>query len=60
MFYQKGLTPFLAWAKAQGAHQLADGFGMLVGQAAHAFLLWNDVMPEISPVLQIMRDESAL
>lgn len=60
MFYQKGLTPFLSWAKAQGASQLADGFGMLVGQAAHAFLLWNGVMPEISPVLQIMREESAL
>jgi len=51
MFYQSGLTPFLLWCQAQGANRLADGLGMLVGQAAHAFYLWHGVMPEIAPVI---------
>lgn len=51
MFYQQGLTPFLLWCQQQGAQQLADGVGMLVGQAAHAFHLWHGVMPEITPVI---------
>jgi shikimate dehydrogenase len=59
MFYQQGLTPFLAWAQQQGATDYADGLGMLVGQAAHAFLLWHGVMPEIEPVLRQLRHELA-
>lgn len=51
MFYQQGLTPFLLWCQQHGADQLADGLGMLVGQAAHAFQLWHGVMPEITPVI---------
>ena len=51
MFYQQGLTPFLLWCQQQGTEQLADGLGMLVGQAAHAFQLWHGVMPEITPVI---------
>ncbi|ALV90824.1 MULTISPECIES: shikimate dehydrogenase [Pantoea] len=51
MFYQQGLTPFLLWCQQHGAHQLADGLGMLVGQAAHAFQLWHGTMPEITPVI---------
>lgn len=59
MFYQQGLTPFLAWGKTHGAKQLADGLGMLVGQAAHAFALWHGVMPEIEPVLAQLKKEMA-
>lgn len=59
MFYQQGLTPFLAWAQQQGAKEYADGLGMLVGQAAHSFLLWHGVMPEIEPVLRQLRSELA-
>ncbi|MFW0701016.1 shikimate dehydrogenase [Pantoea sp. R13S299] len=51
MFYQSGLTPFLLWCQARGTHYLADGLGMLVGQAAHAFYIWHGVMPEIAPVI---------
>lgn len=51
MFYQQGLTPFLQWCQQHGALQLADGTGMLVGQAAHAFQLWHNVMPDITPVI---------
>ncbi|ANI30372.1 shikimate dehydrogenase [Yersinia entomophaga] len=57
MFYQQGDTPFLTWASALGATQYADGLGMLVGQAAHAFYLWHGVMPEITPVLALLSEE---
>lgn len=59
MFYQKGLTPFLSWAVSHGAVRYADGLGMLVGQAAHAFMLWHGVMPNISPVIEALKREMA-
>lgn len=55
MFYQKGDTPFLAWCQQHGAKQCADGLGMLVGQAAHAVLLWHGVLPQIEPVIEQMK-----
>lgn len=57
MFYQAEITAFLAWSRQLGATNYTDGLGMLVGQAAHAFQLWHGVMPEISPVLNQLRDE---
>lgn len=60
MFYQPGLTPFLAWAQQQGATHFADGLGMLVGQAAHSFHIWHGVMPQIEPVLQQLHNELAI
>jgi len=51
MFYQAGATPFLQWCRDHGAQQYADGLGMLVGQAAHAFYLWHGIMPDIAPVI---------
>lgn len=48
-------TPFMAFARAQGAH-VADGLGMLVEQAAEAFYLWRGVRPETAPVIQRMRN----
>ena len=44
--YGKGLTPFLAMAKAMQVAQIADGVGMLVEQAAFAFDWWRGVRPE--------------
>lgn len=57
MFYQVGDTPFLHWCRQQGASQMADGLGMLVGQAAHSFMLWHGVMPDIAPVIGQLRQE---
>jgi monofunctional biosynthetic peptidoglycan transglycosylase len=37
MMYGQGQTPFLVFARSQGAARLADGLGMLVEQAAEAF-----------------------
>ncbi len=47
-------TPFLAFARAAGA-RTADGLGMLVEQAAEAFLIWRGVRPLTAPVLQRLR-----
>ncbi len=55
MMYGKGLTPFLAFAEAQGAARLADGLGMLVEQAAEAFFLWRGVRPQTAPVIETLR-----
>lgn len=53
MQYAKGDdTPFLALAKRCGAAQTADGIGMLIGQAAHAFALWFGVMPDTQQLLK--------
>ena len=57
MFYQKGDTPFLHWCKQRGVQHYADGLGMLVGQAAHAFFLWHGVLPEIAPVIEKLKQE---
>ncbi len=51
MVYGKGLTPFLRLAQEAGAARLADGVGMLVEQAAEAFVWWRGVRPETGPVI---------
>ncbi|SCY05396.1 shikimate dehydrogenase [Basfia succiniciproducens] len=44
-------TPFIALAKSLGVNNVSDGFGMLVGQAAHSFRLWRGIMPDIEVLL---------
>ena len=52
MQYAKGMdTPFVAWSKKLGVKNLSDGFGMLVGQAAHSFYLWRGIVPDVTPLL---------
>jgi shikimate dehydrogenase len=46
LVYGKGLTPFLKLARDAGAGQVADGVGMLVEQAAEAFVWWRGVRPD--------------
>jgi len=48
-------TPFMAYAREQGAALVADGLGMLVEQAAEAFYLWRNVRPDTQPVLEKLR-----
>ncbi|ADE10723.1 shikimate dehydrogenase [Sideroxydans lithotrophicus] len=48
-------TPFMAFARRQGAAVVADGLGMLVEQAAEAFCLWRDVRPDTRAVLDKLR-----
>jgi len=56
MVYGKTLTPFLLWAKEQGADKAIDGLGMLVGQAAVSFAIWRNVLPAVEPVLKDLRE----
>ncbi len=48
-------TPFMAFARANGAAIVADGLGMLIEQAAEAFYIWRDVRPETAPVIEKLR-----
>ncbi len=54
LMYGPAALPFLDWASAHGATG-RDGLGMLVEQAAGAFLLWRGVMPHTPPVLAALR-----
>ena len=48
-------TPFMRDAAAHGARAVSDGLGMLVEQAAEAFLVWRGVLPATAPVLAQLR-----
>jgi shikimate dehydrogenase len=51
MVYGKGLTPFLRHAQVAGATRVADGVGMLVEQAAEAWVWWRGVRPDTRAVI---------
>jgi shikimate dehydrogenase len=58
LMYGKGETPFLAFARGEGAARLADGLGMLVEQAAESFYIWRGVRPDSGPVLRLLRADA--
>ena len=60
MMYGDGSTPFLQFAKQQGASHLADGVGMLVEQAAESFFLWRGLRPRTEPVIEMLRPRSTI
>ncbi|MFP4182433.1 MAG: shikimate dehydrogenase [Thiohalospira sp.] len=57
MMYGAEPTAFLGWAAGRGAAELADGLGMLVGQAAESFRIWRGVRPDAAAVLETLRRE---
>jgi shikimate dehydrogenase len=59
MAYGIGDTPFTRWARQCGAPVVAQGWGMLVEQAAKAFELWRGVRPQTLPVLQALQARAA-
>lgn len=54
MMYGPAAQGFMQWAREHGA-VARDGLGMLVEQAAEAFLLWRGVRPPSAPVLAELR-----
>lgn len=51
MAYGKGDTPFVRWALEHGCARAAQGWGMLVEQAAESFELWRGIRPDTASVL---------
>ncbi|MDQ7015765.1 MAG: shikimate dehydrogenase [Gammaproteobacteria bacterium] len=58
MMYSQTPTAFVQWALQHGAAKAVDGLGMLVEQAAEAFLLWRGVRPDSLAVMKTLRPES--
>jgi shikimate dehydrogenase len=54
LMYGPAAQGFMAWASANGATP-RDGLGMLVEQAAEAFLVWRGVRPPSAQVLAELR-----
>ena len=49
-------TPFMQWARENSAHEVTDGLGMLVEQAASAFAFWHGKTPETKEILKFLRE----
>ncbi|WP_210397714.1 shikimate dehydrogenase [Motiliproteus sediminis] len=52
-------TVFMRQARVCGAAQVADGLGMLVGQAAESFYLWRGVRPQTAAVIEQLRQQQS-
>jgi len=58
LMYGPAAAGFLHWARVRGA-RAQDGLGMLLEQAAEAFLLWRGMRPSTAPVLAALRAQLA-
>lgn len=54
MSYARNGTAFINWARSHGCRRSAQGWGMLVEQAAESFELWRGVRPQTAPVLDAL------
>ena len=57
LMYSATDTPFVQWARQEGARISIDGLGMLVEQAAEAFALWRGVRPKTASVMAHLREQ---
>ena len=53
--YGRSAMAFVRWAQQAGCALAVQGLGMLVEQAAEAFLVWRGVRPQTAPVLAALR-----
>ena len=53
-------TAFVRWGQLQNASKSLDGLGMLVEQAAEAFLLWRGVRPKTREIIELLNAERPL
>jgi shikimate dehydrogenase len=58
--YGEAAIPFMAWARASGCHDVIDGLGMLVEQAAESFARWHGVRPETDAVYEMLRGHASV
>jgi shikimate dehydrogenase len=52
LVYSSKDTPFVTWARENGAARALQGWGMLIEQAAEAFFIWRGVRPDTRPLRQ--------
>lgn len=50
-------TAFVEWGRANHAVKSLDGLGMLVEQAAEAFLVWRGIRPQTAAVIDLLNGE---
>lgn len=50
-------TAFVEWGISHKASISVDGIGMLVEQAAEAFRIWRDVLPDTAPVIKALQEQ---
>ncbi|MBF0263627.1 MAG: shikimate dehydrogenase [Gammaproteobacteria bacterium] len=55
LMYGAKPTAFMNWSTDNGASEVVDGLGMLVGQAAESFYQWRGVKPSVKPVIELLR-----
>lgn len=58
MMYGVQDTPFVSWAKNNGAALALDGLGMLVEQAAESFAIWRGIRPQTATVIERLRNNN--
>jgi len=57
MMYGSKPTAFLTQAQQLGCRHLADGLGMLVGQAGESFRIWHGQLPDTAMVIKEIRSQ---
>lgn len=56
--YGEAAIGYLAWARASNCHDVIDGLGMLVEQAAESFLLWHGTRPDTDAIYAELREHN--